>query len=179
MYYGKLLRQMIAALHQVTDSVASGFNRVDERLQQQTTSIHAAQESQNENYEVRQKWDEERLSENQIAKGDQTRRDERNYSVQNSIRWATWIAAIGAWIYGGIAFVQWYDANRNFAIEERAWVTVHENAPIHLQDGDQSRFLFLLRTPAELQLSEFNWKPLLSFEIPPTDSFLHMSIFRE
>jgi len=42
--------------------------------------------------------------------------------IQTSIALATAFAALGAWVYAGIAYKQWKDAGKQMRIDQRAWV---------------------------------------------------------
>jgi hypothetical protein len=46
------------------------------------------------------------------------------------------IAAVGALFYGWVAYRQWSDANKNFRVDERAWVYVNAAMPGFLKPNE-------------------------------------------
>ncbi len=59
---------------------------------------------------------------------------DREYRVQDSLRWAAWCAFFAAVAYAGITFFQWRDSNHNFTISERAWISVDGSITIKDQN---------------------------------------------
>jgi len=69
-------------------------------------------------------------------KTDKKTHEDRNYRVQNSIRWATWCAVIAASIYAGITYFQWRDAHKNFVINQRAWLGIDRPIAVNAFTGN-------------------------------------------
>jgi hypothetical protein len=107
----------------------------------------------------------------ELVADDKTKSDEREYRVQNSIRWAAWCAFTAAAFYGGIAALQWWDLRRNFKLDQRPWIAIREQAIILNQDRMDAQITFINsgRTPARnVQKSvEVKLAPAPSLDKPP------------
>jgi hypothetical protein len=107
-YYGKLLRQIVEALRSYSD-VSQRLGEIHKDIDQHKEAVNAANERENQNDQIRRKWAEKLFAEDQIAEEDRRRRDDRSYTNQRSIKYATWLAAIGAIFYGAVATYQAYE----------------------------------------------------------------------
>src|SRR6266446_3474094 len=108
-----LAKRLVQELRQLTDHLASLSNE----LNQYTKAIHATQERQQQtaNPPITVRFPDDVLRKSQAE-------NDRQYSVHNSIRWATWLAFVAATIYGFIAYFQWQDSHDNFVVNQRAWI---------------------------------------------------------
>ncbi len=105
MQYRKWLGQIADAVSHVP-AIPDQINKIEERLKQHSDAISAAGASNDENEEIRMKFAEKVFAASQATEGDKAKRDDRSYGVQNSIKAATWIAALGAIFYGAVATYQ-------------------------------------------------------------------------
>lgn len=105
MYFGKWLRQKIADAVRRISEIPDQINKIEERSRQHREAIPATSVSNNED-EIKRKFTEKVFAASQITEDDKTKRDAHSYSVQNSIRIATWVAALGALFYGAVATYQ-------------------------------------------------------------------------
>lgn len=67
---------------------------------------------------------EKLLAEREQSKGGQSHHETRQYRVQNSIRWATWLAFGAAAIYAAVAGYQLVELRRSIEVSNRAWIGV-------------------------------------------------------
>jgi hypothetical protein len=57
------------------------------------------------------------------------------YAAMNKWRFFEGLGILAAVFYAGIAYLQWFDANKNFRVDQRAWVQVRvKNDPKTLED---------------------------------------------
>ena len=66
-------------------------------------AIRAANKRNEQQQQVHQEWFGDVLTKYKKAESDRGTRDDRQYRVQNSIRWATWCAFLAASIYAGLS----------------------------------------------------------------------------
>jgi hypothetical protein len=93
-----LANRLLQELRHVTEHLASLRNE----LKQYTEAIHATKERQKhtDNPPITVRFPDDVTRQTQAE-------NDRQYSVQDSIRWATWLAFAAATIYGSIAYLQW------------------------------------------------------------------------
>lgn len=88
--------------------ILAELRRISESLKQDKETVQAEQERDGQKDQVRPIWLEEVFAKHDQTEGNRSANDDRNYRVQNSLRWATWAAFIAASIYGAIAACQLY-----------------------------------------------------------------------
>jgi hypothetical protein len=124
----------------LADMLRAESSAIQKAIQNHTKSIGATKEGEHKEQEIRQKWREDILTEYKKTEGDRTTSDNRQYGVQNSLRWATWFAFIAASAYAAIAAFQLCTSQRQLQqmitantdaetatqTDERAWVTVSD-----------------------------------------------------
>jgi hypothetical protein len=114
-----------------------------EALGKQSDSIGTIQKDNNKHQQVQQKWLEKFFPLYEKSERDKAISDQRHYSIQNSIRRATWIAAIAAVIaagggifYARTAYRQWEISQRQLEAVERPWLKVtFAPGPVTFKDG--------------------------------------------
>lgn len=99
----KAVDRLIAELQRIGNVLETA----SESVQQQKKATDAAEERKEKQQGVQPLWLKDVLTKYDQSESDRGTRDDRHYRVQNSIRWATWCAFIGALIYGAIAYRQW------------------------------------------------------------------------
>jgi len=104
-YYGKLLRQIVEALRGVPD-IPQHLDQIHKGIDQHKEAVNAASARSEEQSQIRRKFAENVFAANQEAEADKAIRENRGHRIQNSLRWATWIAAGGAIFYGAVATYQ-------------------------------------------------------------------------
>lgn len=105
MYYGRWLREVVDALNRLS-AVPEQIKKIEDRIEQHKEIVAAANANNDENEQIRQRSAEKVFAANQAAENERANRDDRSYGVQRSIKAATWIAAIGAVVYGFVAMYQ-------------------------------------------------------------------------
>jgi hypothetical protein len=98
-------------------------------IQEEIRSIRNQQERQGEQYDIRPVWLDPIITAHQKAETYRTTNDNRQYRVQNSLRWATWLAFIAAAAYAGISRYQLGEVQKQTAIAEqqsRPWIKIVE-----------------------------------------------------
>ena len=108
-------RQFIILAKKLRKELPKLAHLIHRDLQQHTEAIHAAQKSNEQQRDVQPVWLDPILTKYQQSVTDKETSDNRNYGVQNSLRWAAWFAFIAAAFYGLIAVCQWrafLDANK-------------------------------------------------------------------
>ena len=111
-------------------AIRIAINELYEAIENHSEAIHAAEE-RNRNEPSPANPIQAIVSFDDETKGDTQRESNRQYGVQNSIRWAAWLAFGAASIYAGIAAITYWEIQRstNAAIEaERPWIGVIQNA---------------------------------------------------
>lgn len=96
------------------------LSAIKEAVQDHAKAVRAAKEGKDKEQEIRQKWWENVLTEYKKAEGDRTTSDDRHYRIQNSLRWATWLAFIAAFVYATIAALQLRDFDESIGISQTA-----------------------------------------------------------
>jgi hypothetical protein len=75
----------------------------------------------------------------------------KQLSVAKWLNYITAGAAVGAFIYAWIAYLQWHDARINFFVDQRAWVTTSAHQPV-FSEGNPLQFVLTIgntgKTPA-------------------------------
>ena len=130
------------------------------QIQKDVGSIRSQQERSEQQRNIQPVWFDPVLSEYKQAEAERKANDDRHYRVQNSLRWATWLAFSAATVYAGISYMQWSDANRNFKIDERAWIAVHfPSTPFAVELGKMVDVPFVVantgKTPAKNVAGQF------------------------
>ena len=117
----------MAYLPRPLKALVDALSAIQETIQNYAQAIHAANEGKEQQEEVGKKWRDEILTEYKKAEGNRTTSDERQYSVQNSLRWATWCAfiaavaaAYGAFHYASIAADQLTEMRRTNCLTQKA-----------------------------------------------------------
>lgn len=106
MYYGKQLREIANALRQLL-GLHQHLSAINESIEKHTEALGAAQEGQKQRAKVKQEWLEEIFTEYKKSERNKAEIDDRQYHLQNSLRWATWLAFGAAALYAGIAAFQY------------------------------------------------------------------------
>jgi hypothetical protein len=107
-----------------------------EAIKQYSDSINTIYKNSGKNRQIHNEWLKKIATAHEKSEGDKRKSEHRTNSIQNSIRYATWTAAIGAIIYAGIALRQWNDAQSNFKMDQRAWLHVlRKNDPMFSTDA--------------------------------------------
>lgn len=131
--------------------IADSLDVLHKDAQQYKDAVDTAEKSEDQDRKIRQKWHEQVSAKDQEAVKDSSRRDDRNYSAQSSIRWATWIAAIGALIYGGIAAKQLGEMQRATEASSRASQTAVDALEYSSSQFDRQMQQTIAQTSAQLQ----------------------------
>jgi len=76
-------------------------------LQKQTEAISTRNEGREQDRQIQPPWLENVISKYQKTVGEKKASDDRQHSVQNSVRWATWLAFFAASFYAALAACQW------------------------------------------------------------------------
>jgi hypothetical protein len=105
-------RQFINLTKRFRKESRKALELVQREIQKHTEAISAANKSNHQQDEVWQKRFNEVFSEYKHAERNKTTNDYRSYRVQNSIRWATWLAFGAAAIYAAISYCQWRTAHQ-------------------------------------------------------------------
>ncbi len=113
MYYGKQLREIVDALRRL-GSLPQDLCGISKKIDEHTEAISAADERKQQQEKIRQKWANEVLAEYKQSEGNKASNDNRNYGVQNSLRWAAWLAFLAAAIYAFVAARQLRTMNRTY-----------------------------------------------------------------
>ena len=105
------------------------LTKLHETYQKQSRTADSIQKANHENQEIQNKSLKELLSAYKESEGNKTKSDDRQYKVQNSIRYATWVASIGAvlafgtgCVYAWINYHQWQTAKDALIATNRPWV---------------------------------------------------------
>jgi hypothetical protein len=117
MYGARWLRQIANTLQKIVD-LSGDIRGLGEKIEEHTKAVHAAEERKNQQNKIWQERLNEILSDYKQAERDKTTKDDRDYRVQNSLRWATWLAFAAAAIYGFLAYLQWRDFDESIAISQ-------------------------------------------------------------
>jgi hypothetical protein len=130
------------------------------QIQEDVDSIRAQQERNEQQRNIQPVWLDPVISEYKQAETDKKTNEDRHYSVQNSLRWATWLAFGAATVYAGISYTQWRDAKRNFRVDQRAWIGVQfPPTPFNVQPGGTVEVPFVVvnsgKTPAKSVSGQF------------------------
>jgi hypothetical protein len=113
-----LLKQRLNLFFEDFHSLRESLRAIQERMH----AIRDQQEGEQQDQNIPPGWLEPILAANQQTETDRAAHDNRQYRVQNSLRWAAWFAFIAAAVYAGITYQQWRDLRRNFRTDARAWV---------------------------------------------------------
>ena len=97
-------------------------------LQELKESLSAQQEGYRHQQQIKPECISKILSLDDESKRDRATRDDRQYGVQNSIRWAAWSAFVAAAFYGAVTAGQWWDLRHNFKLEQRPWISISDQA---------------------------------------------------
>jgi hypothetical protein len=100
------------------------YAKLTESLQDQKNSVSAIQKNNDKHQQVCEKQIENFFSLYKKSESDKEISSNRQTSIQNSIRWATWLAAFGAIIYAGITYGQWNTAKEIYEAQTRPWVGI-------------------------------------------------------
>jgi len=162
-------------VQQIFDRLLMELRRVADTLgvlhtdaQQQIEATRTQQEREEQKQYIAPHWIHEIVSKYQEAERDKTARDERHYSVQRSLKRATWCAFFAASFYGAVAAYQAYlprhqlyemtRAANETAKAANAAVTANNDAPDRFRQ-DERPYIWLtndLGQPSFLQRPE--WK---------------------
>ena len=112
-------------------AVPRQLSAMNEKLGQQASAIANADQRNQQEHKIQNERLENILTQSNKAESDQSAKSERDYKVQNSIRYATWSAVIAAMIYAGITLFQWRDAHQNFVANQRAWIGINGSVRIN------------------------------------------------
>jgi hypothetical protein len=77
-----------------------------QNIEQEIRSIRDSQERQEHQRDIQPVWINPILAKHNEAEANSATYHKKNYSVQNSLRWATWCAFVAAAVYAGIAALQ-------------------------------------------------------------------------
>lgn len=108
------------------------LDEISRRLEQNAEAISTADKRNQQEHKFQNERLDRILSEHEQSERKRTTNDERHYTVQNSMRKATWCAFIAAAAYAAISGWQWYDLRRSIEISNRAWVGL--DRPVDVTD---------------------------------------------
>jgi len=97
-----------------------------EAVKKQSETIDSIQKNYEKQQQIREERLEKILFEYHKPERQQDKYKGRQHSVQKLICVATWIAAIGAWVYAGIATKQWQTAKDTLLIQNRPWLSISQ-----------------------------------------------------
>jgi len=83
------------------------LKKIREQLEELRQTINESEESHAKDRDIKPFWVDQVLAEYQEPVRDKQVESNRQYRVQNSLRWATWLAFIAAGFYGYMAVRQW------------------------------------------------------------------------
>jgi hypothetical protein len=103
-------RQFINLTKKFRKESHNALEILNRELQKHSEAIRATNERNKQQDKVWQERFAEVPSEYKQAERDKSTNDYRSYCVQNSIRWATWLAFLAVAAYAGITYFQWRTA---------------------------------------------------------------------
>ena len=142
-----IAKKLIAELQSVSERLESLRNGIKEH----TEAIHA-------------KYDK--------AEDDRKKEGDRQYTVQNSLRWATWCAVGAAVIYAGVSAWQTGEISHNFRMDQRAWMKITPDSTPNVNTNPAlwiARYSDVGKTPARKVAAEFQFQFLKKGEFPIFD----------
>jgi len=107
--------------------IPSRLDIIQKTIEDNAASAHNAQERNQQQQEIRQKWFDKVFTEYEQTKGDRKTEDNRQYAVQNSLRWAAWLTFFAAAIYGFITLFLWLNAREQLEMDQRSWLVFDTN----------------------------------------------------
>jgi hypothetical protein len=132
MYYGKRLREIADTLRQIV-GIPEQLAGIRENVDDHTKTIRSAEERKRQRDKIRQEWLNEILADYKRTELDKTSNDKRNYRVQNSLRWATWLAFAAAAVYAAIAAYQLNTSNKQLTAMNRTYSQIEKQTALMRQ----------------------------------------------
>jgi hypothetical protein len=126
MNYGQIFRELIERFREFS-GIPQSLNAIRKRIEDHTEADNQAKERDYQQQEVRQKWLDKVFAEYEQTKGNRQTNENRQYGVQNSLRWAAWLTFVAAALYGFISLLLWMNAREQLEIEQRGWLVFDSN----------------------------------------------------
>jgi hypothetical protein len=98
-------------------------------ISQDIRAIRDQKERNQQQNKINPIWLDPVLTAHQQAEANKTTLEQRQYRVQNSLRWATWLAFIAAAVYAGISKYQLHEIQKQTAVAEeqnRPWLKIED-----------------------------------------------------
>jgi hypothetical protein len=145
-------RQLAAIRKEILDTLKT-VQRNQEQSAAAIRSVRECYDSQNRIWE--QRFEHLQPKEN-------SKRDDRDYRVQNSIRWAAWLAFLAATVYGYVSYRQWNTAKETLQVQTRPWVGGDGESRLTVNDVTVDKANNeIVDTKAEFNIKNYGQSPAL------------------
>jgi hypothetical protein len=141
------------------------LDEISRRLEQNTKAVGAADERNQQQCKIQNERLGEILAEYKQSERNRAANDDRHYSLQNSIRWATWLAFIAAVIYAGITWLNLNQIKKQTGFLRDAAIAANTQAGIAQQTLNASVENFKSDERAWL-----GFKPTIIITSPPAQN---------
>ena len=125
--------------------------RVLRMIREDTRAISNQQEGREQQQNIQPIWLNPILAAHRQSEANRTANEDRQYRVQNSLRWASWLAVIAAVIYAGITHRTLQETKRqanttqnqlaasieSFRTDERAWLEIEPGPSVRERPADK------------------------------------------